>query len=77
MRKSPKTREAAKALVSPLFAWSNAVLKGGEMVLDSMQAAATQARKATVGVIPTADAPARRARPKSASRKRKAKSRRR
>ena len=73
MRKSPKTREAAKALVSPLFAWSNAVLKGGEMVLDSMQAAATQARKATVGVIPTADAPARR---KSASRKRKAKSRR-
>ena len=73
MRKSPKTREAAKALVSPLFAWSNAVLKGGEMVLDSMQAAATQARKATVGVIPTADAPTRR---KSASRKRKAKSRR-
>ena len=73
MRKSPKTREAAKALVSPLFAWSNAVLKGGEMVLDSMQAAATRARKATVGVIPTADAPARR---KSASRKRKAKSRR-
>ena len=73
MRKSPKTREAAKALVSPLFAWSNAVLKGGEMVLDSMQAAATQARKATVGVIPTLDAPARR---KSASRKRKAKSRR-
>ena len=73
MRKSPKTREAAKALVSPLFAWSNAVLKGGEMVLDSMQAAATQARKATVGVIPTADAPARR---KSASRKRKAKSKR-
>ena len=73
MRKSPKTREAAKALVSPLFAWSNAMLKGGEMVLDSMQAAATQARKATVGVIPTADAPARR---KSASRKRKAKSRR-
>jgi hypothetical protein len=73
MRKSPKTREAAKALVSPLFAWSNAVLKGGEMVLDSMQAAATQARKASVGVIPTADAPARR---RSASRKRKAKSRR-
>ena len=73
MRKSPKTREAAKALVSPLFAWSNAMLKGGEMVLDSMQAAASQARKASVGVIPTADAPARR---RSASRKRKAKSRR-
>jgi hypothetical protein len=77
MRKSPKTREAAKAFVSPLFAWSNAVLKGGEMMLDSMQAAATQVRKATVDVIPTPDAPTRRARSKASSRKRKAKSRRR
>jgi hypothetical protein len=77
MRKSPKTREAARALVSPLFAWSNAMLKGGEMMLDSMQAAATQVRKATVDVIPTADAPARRGRSKAGSRKRKAKSRRR
>ena len=77
MRKSPKTRETARALVSPLFAWSNAVLKSGEMMLDSMQAAATQVRKAAVGVIPTADAPAPRRRSRSSSSKRKAKSRRR
>ena len=58
MSKSKQTRETAKALVSPLFAWSNALLKGGEMVLDSMQAAAKQAKSASVAVIPTLDAPA-------------------
>ncbi len=58
MSKSKQTRETAKALVSPFFAWSNALLKGGEMVLDSMQAAARQAKSATVAVIPTLDAPA-------------------
>ena len=63
MSKSKQTRETAKALVSPLFAWSNALLKGGEMVLDSMQAAARQAKSATVGVIPTLDAPAPRRSP--------------
>lgn len=72
MRKSPKTRETARALVSPLFAWSNAVLKSGEMMLESMEAAARQVRKAAVGVIPTSDAPAPRRRSRG---KRTAKSR--
>ena len=59
MSKSRQTREAAKAMVNPLFAWTNAVLKGGEMMLDSMQAAAKNARSARVAVLPEADAPPR------------------
>lgn len=59
MSKSRQTRETAKALVSPLFAWSNAILKGGEMMLDSMQAAAKTARSVRVAVLPEADAPPR------------------
>ena len=40
MAKSRQSNETAKALVSPLFAWTQAMLKGGEMMLDSMEAAA-------------------------------------
>ena len=59
MTKSRQSREAAKALVTPLFAWTNAVLKGGEMVLDSMHAAARNAnRTVRVAVIPDMDVPA-------------------
>jgi hypothetical protein len=70
MSKSRQTRETAKAIVNPLFAWSNALLKGGEMMLDSMQAAAKNARTITVAVLPERDAPARRrpARKKAKSR---------
>jgi hypothetical protein len=71
MSKSKQTRETAKAMVSPLFAWSNAVLKGGEMMLDSMQAAAKSARTARVAVLPELDSTPRR---QPAQRKRRANS---
>jgi len=76
MTKSKQSRETAKALVSPLFAITNAVLKGGEMMLDSMQAAAKGAVR--VAVLPDADAPARKrsAPAKAKARKRGAKGRR-
>jgi hypothetical protein len=51
-----------KSLVSPFFAWTEAVLKGGWNVLDSMQDAVRQGPKPRVGVVPTADAPAPRPR---------------
>ena len=70
MTKSKQSRETAQALVSPIFAWTNAVLKGGEMMLDSMQAAAKGAVR--VAVLADADAPARK---RSAPGKAKARSR--
>lgn len=73
MSKSSQAREAAKVIVNPLFAWSNAVLKSGEMVLDSMQAAAKNAQAVRVAVLPDQDAPPRR----RVSRKAKRKARRR
>jgi hypothetical protein len=79
MNKSKQSRATAQALVSPLFAWTNAVLKGGEMMLDSMQAMAKNASGVRVAVLPDADAPARkRSTPaKSKARTRRAKGRRR
>ena len=59
MTKSKQSRETAQALVSPLFAWTNAVLKGGEMMLDSMHAAARNARTVRVAVLQDADTPPR------------------
>ena len=77
MAKARQSTETAKALVSPLFAWSNAVLKGGEMMLDSMAAAAKNAKEIRVAVLPAvlpnAESPQRR----PASRKAKRKARRR
>ena len=73
MAKSRQSHEIAKAFVSPLFAWSNAVLKGGEMMLDSMAAAAKNAQRVRVAVLPEANAPQRR--PASAKKKRKARRR--
>ena len=58
MSKSSQSREAAKVIVNPLFAWSNAVLKSGEMMLDSMAAATKNAVR--VAVLPETDAPRRR-----------------
>jgi hypothetical protein len=74
MSKSRQTRETAKAFVNPLFAWSNALLKGGEMMLDSMQAAAKNARSITVAVLPERDGPVRNrpARKKAKSRAKRA-----
>ena len=60
MAKSRQSNDTAKALVSPLFAWTNAVLKGGEMMLDSMQAAARNARTVRVAVLDEVSAPTRR-----------------
>ena len=77
MSKSRQTRDTARAMVNPLFAWSNAVLKGGEMMLDSMQAAAKAAKSVTVAVLPDADAPKRATRRKSGARRAKKASRRR
>ena len=75
MSKSSQAREAAKVIVNPLFAWSNAVLKGGEMVLDSMAAAAKNAQRVRVAVLPEDGAPQRR--PASGKKKQKRKARRR
>ena len=66
MSKSRQSRVAARAMVRPLFAWSDAVLKGGEMMLDSMAAAARNAKAVRVAVLPDADAP--RSRPRKAKR---------
>lgn len=66
MTKSKQTRETARALVNPLFAWSNAMLKGGEIMLDSIEAATKSAQPIRVAVLPNGgDAPTRRARRKS------------
>ena len=75
MAKPRQSHEAAKALVSPLFAWSNAVLKGGEMMLDSMAAAAKNAQTVRVAVLDT-EAPRKKPR-KAKSGARRAKRRRR
>ncbi len=58
-QKSRQSREMVKAIVNPMFAWSNAVLKGGEMMLNSMEALAKNARTVRVAVLPEADAPQR------------------
>jgi len=58
-QKSRQSREMVKAIVNPMFAWSNAVLKGGEMMLNSMEALAKNARTVRVAVLPDADAPQR------------------
>ena len=57
--KSRQSREMVKAIVNPMFAWSNAVLKGGEMMLNSMEALAKNARTVRVAVLPETDAPPR------------------
>ena len=72
MSKSKQTRETARAMVNPLFAWTNAVLKGGEMMLDSLAAANDSAKAIRVAVLPDADAP-RAKRRKAKSRGAKAK----
>lgn len=77
MSRSRQSNQAAKTLVSPFFAWTNAVLKGGEMMLDSMQAAARNAQTVRVAVLPDADAPRARPQRKTKSRGAKAKSARR
>ena len=77
MAKSRQSNETAKALVSPLFAWTNAILKSGEMMLDSMGSAARNAHTVRVAVLDT-DKPQRRAASgKANSRPRRAKGRRR
>ena len=76
MAKSRQSHEMAKAFVSPLFAWSNAVLKGGEMMLDFMQAAAKNVRNVRVAVLPDADAPPRKGPGSGKKRRRGAKARR-
>ena len=70
MSKSSQAREVAKVIVNPLFAWSNAVLKGGEMVLDSIAAATRNVR---VAVLDT-DAPPRRHASRKAKRGRRRRS---
>jgi hypothetical protein len=74
MSNSKQSRDVAKALVSPLFAWSNAVLKSGEMMLDSMQAAAKNVR---VAVLPEIDAAPRKRAKAGSKRAKRARQRRR
>ena len=75
MAKPRQSRETAKAFVSPLFAWSNAVLKGGEMMLDSMAAAAKNVKAVRVAVLPDADATGSRPARKATGGRKKAKRR--
>jgi len=78
MAKSKQSQVAAQAFVNPLFAWTNAVLKGGEMMLDSMGAVAKNANAVRVAVLRDADAPARtRSAPGKAKARSRAKGRRR
>jgi hypothetical protein len=78
MTKSKQTRETARALVNPLFAWTNAMLKGGEIMLDSIEAATKSAQQPIrVAVLPSGDAPTRRARRKSTGKNGRTKSARR
>lgn len=56
-----------RTFLSPFFAWTEAALRGGHLVLDQLHEAAKRARPARVGVIPTADAPARKPRRKPAA----------
>lgn len=67
MSKSSYSRETAKAIVSPLFAWNAAVLKGGEMMIDSLAAAAKNVRVAVLD----ADVPRRPSRAKSITKRAK------
>lgn len=67
MSKSKQTREMARAMVNPLFAWSTAMLKGGELMLDSMEAMAKNARQVRVAVLPEADTPPRKRNARKAS----------
>ena len=47
--------------MTPLALWTHVLLKSGEAVLDTMQAAVERSRQRRVAVIPTADAPQPRA----------------
>src|SRR5262245_259146 len=74
MAKTRQSNETAKALVSPLFAWTNAMLKSGQMMLDSVGTAARNANNIRVAVLHDVDAPLRRAtRSKANGRTRRAK----
>jgi hypothetical protein len=61
MSKSRQTRDTAKAFVTPLFAWNAAVLKGGEMMIDSLAAAAKTVRVAVLDADTPRNRPARKA----------------
>ena len=74
MAKSRQSNVTARALVSPMFSWTNAVLKGGEMVLDSMGAAVRNAQKVRVAVLPDIAAARKHAAPRKAKAKAKARS---
>ena len=56
-----------KSFLSPFFAWTEAALRGGYLMLDQLQEAAKRARQTRVGVIPTADAPPSKPRRKAAA----------
>ena len=43
--------------MTPFGLWTQLLLKGGDNVLETMQAMVRSARRPSVGVIPTADAP--------------------
>jgi hypothetical protein len=43
--------------MTPFGLWTQLLLKGGDNVLETMQAVVRSARQTSVGVIPTADAP--------------------
>ncbi len=58
------------SFLSPLFIWTDAMLKSGKSALDSMQAVARSAKSPRVGVVPTADAPRAKAKRKARSRRR-------
>lgn len=70
-RPSRYSNLTAKALVSPMFAWTNAVLSGGDMMLDAMRTAVRNSRGIRVAVLRDADAPVRKqAKPRKAAKSR-------
>lgn len=74
MAKTRQSHVTAKALVSPMFSWTNAVLRGGQMVLDSMGAAVRNARTVRVAVLPDVAAARKHSKPRKAKAKAKARS---
>ena len=54
----PKSDKPLRLFVNPFSLWSELALKTGEAMLASVHAAALGANRPTVGIIPTADAPA-------------------
>jgi hypothetical protein len=58
---NPKSEKPLRLFVNPFTIWTQLAFKTGEAMLSSAHAAAVRANAPKVAVIPTADAPPRKA----------------